>query len=77
MTGKIWVLRRNGTLTRQSATTVAYQNNLYDAGDVLLSGVGPGGKLVAAPLDVDGYWASSEERANPTTTKSQISRSGH
>ena len=64
---KIWVLRRNGTITRQSAATVAYQNNLYDAGDVLLSAVGRGGKLVAVPLDIDGYWATSEERANPAT----------
>ncbi len=64
---KIWVLRRNGTITRQSATTVAYQNNLYDADDMLLAGGGRSGKLMAVPLDIDGYWASSEERANPAT----------
>jgi hypothetical protein len=48
---KVWVLRRNGTITQQAATTVAYQNNLYTTGE--------------HNLNMDALLSYYEQNANP------------
>ena len=47
---RVWVLRRNGTIAMHAAASLAYQNNLYDAG---------------ADFNIDNLWVHYEQNVNP------------
>ena len=47
---RVWVLRRNGTIALQAATTVAYQNNLYSEEE---------------DFNIDDLWFYHEQNFNP------------